>query len=137
MRRRAQRRVAHLPNAATVQFVASAAQIQSASFDILITPYVLDLFTDAQLGTDFLPPLMNALVPGGHWLFTDFVQIPQRKQQLLLQVMYAFFGLLCGIPARHLPDYEAQFRGWGFRRVHSELFFGGMIETVWLERERK
>ncbi|MCY7352582.1 MAG: methyltransferase domain-containing protein [Cytophagaceae bacterium] len=134
MRRRAQRRVATLTNAGAVRFVTSAAQIHGSTFDVLLTPYVLDLFTDAQLGAHFLPPLLGALAPGGRWLFTDFAGTRRGGQRLLLRLMYAIFRLLCGIPARHLPDYEAQFRRWGFRRVNAKLFFGGMIETVWLEK---
>ncbi|MBC7892099.1 MAG: methyltransferase domain-containing protein [Sphingobacteriaceae bacterium] len=127
MRRRAQRRVAGLPNAGLVTFTDSSQNLPAAQFDALLTPYVLDLFTDIQLEQEFLPPLLAALDPGGLWLFTDFVTPPKGWQRALLRGMYAFFRLTAGIPARHLPDFEEAFRQAGFRVWKWEVFWGRMI----------
>jgi SAM-dependent methyltransferase len=136
MRRRAERRVARLPNAGVVRFLEKDQALERlAPFDALLTPYVLDLFSDETLETRFLPPLMAALSPGAVWLFTDFVPPSRRWQKALLRVMYAFFRLTARIPARHLPDYERQFRRWGFEPTERRRFFGTMIETLRLQRK--
>lgn len=137
MRRRAAKRVQNEPGAAKVLFLEKSGELRGQpAFDVLITPYVLDLFTEAQLQNDFLPPLLAALAPRGRWLFTDFVQTYSRQQALLIKAMYKFFRLVAGIPARQLPDYEAHFQREGFRRTAVQRFFGGLIESAVLERIR-
>ncbi len=136
MRRRARRRVAGSPGSDRVAFLENDRQLAALSpFDALLTPYVLDLFSDETLETVFLPPLMAALTPGAVWLFTDFIPPPKRWQKLLLKTMYAFFRLTARIPARRLPDFERAFRRWDFEPIERQYFFGKMIETVQLERK--
>lgn len=127
MRRRAQRRVASLPNAGVIIFTDSSQKLPAAHFEALLTPYVLDLFSDDVLKTTFLPPLLAALAPGGCWLFTDFVPPPKGWQRMLLQGMYAFFRVTAGIPARHLPGFEEIIRQVGFGVRKWAVFFNGMI----------
>ncbi len=134
MRRRAQRRVAGLPNTDVVTFTDTSQNLPALHFDALLTPYVLDLFTDVPLERDFLPPLLAALAPDGYWLFTDFVPPPKGWQRALLRGMYAFFRVTAGIPARHLPDFEGAFRRADFVVLKREAFFGGMIGAAFLRR---
>lgn len=135
MRRRAQRRVRAAPGNEHVFFLRKSGELSGhPPCDVLLTPYVLDVFPDEALQSHFLPPLLRALVPNARWLFTDFVQPQRLDHRLLLRSMYLFFRLSTGLPARRLPDYEAVF-GWaGFRSVRWQCFAGGLIEARLLER---
>src|SRR5919199_4607929 len=42
-------------------------------FDVVITPFLLDLFTQSTLQAQLIPRLLHALAPDGNWLVTDFV----------------------------------------------------------------
>lgn len=135
MRRRAAKRVENEPGAARVAFLKKSGELTGQPpFDVLVTPFVLDLFTDAQLQGEFLPPILAALTPNARWLFTDFVRPQSRGQALLIRVMYTFFRLLAGIPARRLPEYAAHFQRTRFRKTVTQFFFGGLIESAVLER---
>lgn len=135
MRRRAANRVARVPGAQRVVFLQKSGELAGhARYDVLMTPFVLDLFPDAQLNTEFLPPLLAALTPEARWLFTDFVQPRTRAQALLVSTMYVFFGLVAGIPARRLPDYAAAFAAASFRKTAVRFFGGGMMESAVLRR---
>ncbi|SDJ87514.1 Methyltransferase domain-containing protein [Catalinimonas alkaloidigena] len=82
------------------------------TFDVVLTFFVLDLFTNQALPTAMLR-LYQALRPGGHWLFTDF-DWPERRpafwwEQGLIWGMYRFFGVVSEVCARQLPPYRAAF----------------------------
>jgi len=137
MRRRAVKRVRQMANAARVMFYATSGELSGQPvFDALVTPYVLDLFPDDELRTEFLPPLVASLSPAARWLFTDFVSSQNRRQALLLKVMYAFFRLVAAIPARRLPDYNSVFIQYGFVKTVVRCFANGMIESTVLEKIR-
>jgi ubiquinone/menaquinone biosynthesis C-methylase UbiE len=73
--------------------------------DAVITPFILDLFTQSRLQTSILPRLNDALKEGGIWLSTDFMNTNKLWQRLLLSAMYRFFRLTAGIEARQLADW--------------------------------
>lgn len=75
-------------------------------FDLILLPFVLDLFTETSLKTHFLPRLQVATAPGGQWLVTDFVNSSGGHHRALLWVMFRFFRLTAGIEALHLPDWQ-------------------------------
>lgn len=135
MRRLASARVKRLSNAPQVAFLVHAGELAGQPpFDALLTPYVLDLFSDEQARNEFLPPLLAALSPGARWVFTDFVSPQNYRQALLISVMYAFFRAVAAIPTRQLPDYDACFVRFGFVKTAVRRFAGGMIEGAVLEK---
>jgi hypothetical protein len=71
------------------------------------------------------------LAPGGQWLFSDF-NVPARQpmrliSRIMLGVLYPFFRISCGINARRLPDFSAEFANLGLAIVHERQFVGGLL----------
>ncbi|OKL39828.1 class I SAM-dependent methyltransferase [Pontibacter flavimaris] len=100
-------------------------------FDVLITPFLLDLFPPQRLH-QLMYKLASALAPGGQWLFADFWPVQQPPpwwQRLLIKGMYTFFGLMSDVQARQLPDYRAHFTALGLEQKYSQTFYGGMVQT--------
>ena len=101
-------------------------------FDVLITPFLLDLFTEEALRQRVLPHLRQALKPGGQWLVTDFVQPQSVWQKLLLRAMIAFFRLTAGIEIQTLADWQRLLAESGLTQQKRQLQVGGMVSTeVW------
>ncbi len=101
-------------------------------FDVIITPFLLDLFTEQTLRERVLPPLRQALKPGGRWLVTDFVNPQAGWQKLLLRVMIAFFRLTAGIETRTLADWQRLLSESGLTQQKRQSHVGGMVSTeVW------
>lgn len=124
------------PNAHQVSFRlgTEAAILPGEKFDVIMTHFFLDLFSDK-----FLPPLLTilhrALAKEGYWVATDFV-IPKELSwqriwaKILLKIMYIFFGLTCRISAKSLPDWEAWLRQYGLEAKQSRFFYHGLIRAA-------
>ena len=101
-------------------------------FDVILTPFVLDLFTEKTLQIYFIPQLMKVLNPGGLWLVTDFVQPPMGWQKALLWIMIRFFRLTAGIQTRQLADWQQVLAESGLICQNQEIRVGGMVSAeVW------
>jgi len=74
--------------------------------DVVMTPFLLDLFAESRLRNRLIPKLLSALRPGGLWLGTDFLPPKSPLQRGLLWAMYRFFRLTAGIEARRLPNWS-------------------------------
>ena len=95
-------------------------------FDVIITPFLFDNFTDKTLQKVF-KHLHSQLKPGGLWLNTHFQLTGKWWQNLLLKTMFAFFKLVCHIEASGLPDIEKQFVQNNYSVVIQKTFFGEFI----------
>lgn len=106
-------------------------------FDVVLTPFVLDLFTEPELQT-MLQKLDTALRPAGLWLQTDFQlstsQWYQIWQKPMLWLMYRFFGWASGISAKKLPPLDKLFHQLGYHQRDWAFFFGGFIKTQVLQK---
>ncbi|MBD2754332.1 class I SAM-dependent methyltransferase [Spirosoma validum] len=101
-------------------------------FDAILTPFVLDLFTEQTLRSHFIPQLHNALKPNGLWLVTDFVQPHIWWQKALLWTMIRFFGITAGIEAQQLANWQQSLAEAGLVRQKQQQQVGGMVSTeVW------
>ncbi|MFD1139744.1 class I SAM-dependent methyltransferase [Larkinella insperata] len=96
--------------------------------DVVITPFVLDLFAEERLKIVVLPRLFSSLKPGGLWLCCDFLEPRWWWQKILLWSEYRFFRAISRIEADHLPNWQH------LLETHLPLnpgqmttFFGGMI----------
>lgn len=135
MLQRARQRYAHFrqPHQCKVTFRLGTEQALQPQerFEIIYTPFLLDLFPPRRL-QQLMTILAAALAPSGSWLFTDFwprQQSPPRWQKLLIRSMYTFFGLMSGVKARQLPDYAHHFSELGFQEIYSRSFFRGMVQA--------
>lgn len=116
-----------------VQFrVGTEKAIQSEeAFDVIITPFLLDLFPDQRLAT-LMKGLNAALRKDGQWLFADFWPVEQPAplwQRLLLKAMYIFFGAVSGVRATRLPDFSHHFKELQMQEIYTESFYKGMIQA--------
>lgn len=96
-------------------------------FDCIITPFVLDCFSESQL--DFLiPKLKSMLVKEGCWIQTDFY--PKNfKHQLLIKSMYYFFRLSANLKINQIPDFDSMFDKYKFICKRKALFSHSMVES--------
>lgn len=101
------------------------------SFDVIITPFLLDLFPDDRL-QHLMSRLYTTLRPGGCWLFSDFWSVHDPApfwQRLLLRSMYTFFGLVSGVKATQLPDFGLHFQRLRLQEQAGAHFYGGLIQA--------
>jgi tRNA (cmo5U34)-methyltransferase len=99
------------------------------TFDVLITFFVLDCLSAAEVGPA-LRRLNQARQPGAPWLLADF-RPPQRWwQHLLLRSMYLFFRLTTGLEARQLPLVQPALEALGLRVRQQATFLGGAVEAT-------
>jgi len=97
-----------------------------ADFDVVITPFLFDNFTEQTLGKVF-SHIQSLLKKDGLWLNTDFQLTGKWWQQVLLKTMFLFFKILCGIEASKLPAIEKRFLEAGYQVVDKRTFFGDFI----------
>ncbi|GAB3339084.1 hypothetical protein GCM10027299_51740 [Larkinella ripae] len=105
--------------------------------DVIITPFVLDLFTDERLENRIVPDLLRALRPGGFWLCCDFTLPTRWWHRILLWSQYRFFRLISGIEARQLPNwYEILNSLSATTHRQTATFFGEMIASGYWEKSK-
>lgn len=101
-------------------------------FDVILTPFVLDLFTEKTLRLQFIPQLLNVLTPGGLWIITDFVRPNSGWQKALLWTMIRFFQLTARVEIKALANWQQLLAGTGLTRVEQQTQVGGMVSAeVW------
>ncbi len=103
-------------------------------YQVLITPFFLDCFTDAELEV-LMPELTRMVEPGGIWLFTDFMRSPILRYRLLTKFMYLFFRVVAGIRAGELPDFDRHFARTGLQMIRSTSWKHGYIESRMYRKE--
>lgn len=131
---RATERMLNTPIFSSIEFrVGDVMTLQHpASFDVVMTPFLLDLFTETTLRQQLLPVVLSTLKPDGLWLVTDFVRTSVWWQKILLWSMIRFFRLTAGIGIKQLPNWQEELRLAGLIRNHQANAVNGMVSTeVW------
>ncbi len=90
---------------------------EEARYDVIITPFFLDCFTEAELKV-LIPRLAALAKPGAQWLIADF-QLPaagwkRRRARLIHAMLHAFFRKAGGISARSWTDPSPILNGLGW-----------------------
>lgn len=98
-------------------------------WDIVITPFFLDLFREESLD-GLIYRIGQSLADKGSWLASDFVNGKPWWQRVLLRAMYTVIHLMCGIEAKNLPDWQSCLHRQGFIKSKSQFFYGGFIEST-------
>lgn len=106
---------------------------QEGHWDAVVTMFVLDCLTTAEVSC-VAAELSQALRPGGHWLFADFV-IPERgwrrlRARLWVAGLYAFFRWRAGLEVSHLPPSERLIEESGLVAVAVREQQAGMIRSI-------
>ncbi|MBK5256818.1 MAG: class I SAM-dependent methyltransferase [Vicinamibacteria bacterium] len=133
----AERLMAHgLAERATLR-VGGLEQLGDERFDLVVTHYFLDLFDNAELG-GVAARLETALLPGGHWLFSDFATpghgCAGLARRSVVAGLYAFFRAACGINARQLPNFDRAFDAIGLERLADESLGAGLLSAALLRK---
>ena len=103
-------------------------------FDLLITPFFLDIFSPEEL-PDLMRALSARLTPEGCWLFADFCPPLRGWRAGILWVMYRFFRIVARLENQALGDFPACFRQLGFSAERAERLGAGMILSAsWRRR---
>lgn len=98
----------------------------AVNFDVIITPFLFDSFSEHTLAKVF-SHVHKSLKPDGLWLHADFRSQGNWWQRALLKTMLIFFKILCNIEARSLPDVNRQFSRYGYSAVAQKTFFSNFI----------
>lgn len=98
-------------------------------FDVIITAFLFDNFSQART-TRVINKLDAMLKKEGKWLFTDFQNNGSLWQKSILYVMYSFFGILCNVEAKELPETHRLFIRKGYRSQLIAEYFGKFISSL-------
>lgn len=74
-------------------------------FDVILLPFVLDLYSEHTLSRQLIPRLLRALTETGMLLVCDFNQPEVYWQRLQLWVMIRFFRVVANIEITQLPNW--------------------------------
>ncbi len=130
-----------LPSGAPVRLVQAdalayeAAALPEAPFDLIVSHFFLDCFSEEEL-TALLTPVNHAAAQDAMWVVSDFA-IPQRPLarqagKLIIGGLYLAFGLLTGLGTRHLPDHGRVMREAGWRLDDRRtLLLGLLVSERW------
>ena len=99
-----------------------------AGFDVIITPFLFDNFTEDTLNKVFTH-IKNLLKTDGLWLNTDFQLTGKWWQNALLRTMFVFFKICCGIEASRLPEIDLLFQESNYTAIAQKAFFGEFISS--------
>ena len=92
------------------------------SYDVVITPFLLDNFTEETLSRMFVH-IDAFLKSSGLWLTVSFQRTDKWWQRLLLHSMFIFFRLACNIEASRLPKINEQFTSQLYTLADERMFF--------------
>jgi ubiquinone/menaquinone biosynthesis C-methylase UbiE len=96
-------------------------------FNVIITPFVLDCFSESQLHLIF-EKIDLKFENDGIWIQTDFY--PKNKwQNSLVKVMYYFFSISAQLRNQELPDFDRIFKKYGFSFTEKASFYHSMVES--------
>jgi ubiquinone/menaquinone biosynthesis C-methylase UbiE len=99
-----------------------------ADFEVVITPFLFDNFTEQTLQKVFYH-INGLLKPTAIWLNTDFQLTGKWWQSALLKSMLLFFKVLCRIESTEIHDIKPYFIKNGYKMVASKTFFKKFITS--------
>jgi ubiquinone/menaquinone biosynthesis C-methylase UbiE len=111
-----------------VHFITDAIEHYNASnsFDVVITPFLFDNFSE-QTASKVFVHIHEMLSTNACWLYTDFQLTGKWWQKPLLKAMYTFFKLLGNIETSHLPEVNNYFEVHGYTLKEEKTFYADFI----------
>ncbi len=101
-------------------------------FDAIATCFFLDCFPPATLAA-VVAKLAGCAAPDARWLIADFSVPPSGpahwRARAVHRLMYGFFGLAVGLPARHLTPPDELLRAHGFVLEHRRESEWGLLRA--------
>ena len=102
--------------------------IPSQPFDVVITNFFLDLFTEDQI-YPVIKKISRNLRVNGKWLMTDFENTKEVSHRVVLSLMYQFFRITGSIDAKRLAKWRPVFVIEKLRLEEQEFFRNGFVTT--------
>lgn len=104
-------------------------------YDLIVTHFFLDCFTDAELHP-VVARLAAHATPDARWVVSEFRQpahgLAAWHARAWLVGLYAFFRVTTGLRVRRLPDHAAALAAAGFRLERETLArFGLLTSQLW------
>ena len=96
-------------------------------YDGAITSFYLDMFDDRSLDS-VIDKIKKAMARSGKWVVTDFVN-DRKGHEVMLWLMYRFFGIVTRIRATHLPEWKNRMKHAGCKLIEYEVFANGFIRA--------
>ncbi len=106
-------------------------QPPAVSYDLIVTHFFLDCFTDGELYR-LVTRLTAFTAPGARWIVSEFRHPPiggprAWHASLWITGLYAFFRVATGLRVRRLPDHMTVLTGAGFRLEREILARYGLL----------
>jgi len=98
----------------------------SEKYDVVISNYFLDLFSDLELAA-VIEKIKNMIADDGALLVADFKRTDYWYHHFLEWSMHLFFRQVTGLKRRRLANIEKSLRDQGFTVHQRQLYFGGFI----------
>ena len=122
------------PDTYSIDYIRSHADpiiATNLQYDVVITPFVLDVFESAQL-LKVVQVLFESLQPGGLWIHTDFYTNNGGPwwRFLLIKVMYRFFRITTGMKNLTLPDFDTIFNKMMLEQLGAKSFCNQLVKTT-------
>lgn len=117
-----------------------AAWAPHGSYDAVVTCFFLDCFPPEELAAA-ITRLAACAAPGAVWLVVDFA-VPARgwrrwRARAVHALMYAFFRVATGLPARRWTKPDPLLRAQGFALAGRREFEHGLLRAdLWRRRTR-
>lgn len=126
---------ARMHRSSKINWVCSEVQVwtpPAEKFDAIVTCFFLDCFPPGPLAK-VIARLADCAAPDAIWLQVDFA-LPARgpalwRARAVHALMYGFFNLVAGLPARRLTPPDDLLRGHGFVPAGSREFDWGLIRA--------
>lgn len=101
------------------------------SFDLIITPYVLDCFPEKEI-REVMFLLNTKLKSNGQWLFVDFnisknSAVATFISSITIKLLYYFFNIFCKLRVKNLPNFSSYFSELNLDTVYENYFLNGML----------
>jgi len=100
--------------------------IPTMLYDVVITHFFLDMFTNREL-RNLINQLESNLKSNSIWIVSDFEE-SRFWHTLFLKLMYFFFKITSSISNDNLPDWDALLLSCGYRVSQSVSLYGKFIQ---------
>ena len=121
----------------TVQCADARDFTPAGSCDLVVTHFFVDCFTTGELRT-MASRIRPHLQPGARWIVSEFA-IPSGWMKLpaglIVNGLYAAFGILTGLRTRRLPDYASVLAEAGLSLLDRRHWLAGLlVSELWQAR---
>lgn len=109
--------------------------IPEGRYDVVITNFFLDLFTNVGVET-LIKIVLEKFDVNGKWLVTDFENTNKISHRILLSLMYFFFRAIGSISVKRLPEWLPVFMKAGLELKAEKMFNDGFVSARIFVRKR-